>query len=81
MTLIMTPMFIMCGVFYPVSSLPGPIQSVVQLLPLTHAVEIIRPIVVGQPITDLGLHLAALGGFGLVTTWIATVLFRRRLIQ
>ena len=81
MTLIMTPMFILCGVFYPVSSLPGPVQSAVQLLPLTHAVEIIRPIVVGQPVTDLGLHLGALALFGLVTTWAATILFRRRLVQ
>jgi lipooligosaccharide transport system permease protein len=80
MTLIMTPMFIMCGVFYPVSSLPGPVQSVVEILPLTHAVEIIRPIVVGQPVTDLALHLGALALFGLVSTWAATILFRRRLI-
>ena len=81
MTLVMTPMFILCGVFYPVSSLPGPVQSAVQLLPLTHAVEIIRPIVVGQPVTDLGLHLGALALFGLVSTWAATILFRRRLVQ
>lgn len=80
MTLIMTPMFILCGVFYPVSSLPGPVQSVVEILPLTHAVEIIRPIVVGQPVTDLALHLGALALFGLVSTWAATILFRRRLI-
>jgi len=80
MTLIMTPMFIMCGVFYPVSSLPGPVQSVVEILPLTHAVEIIRPIVVGQPVTVLALHLGALALFGLVSTWVATILFRRRLI-
>ena len=81
MTLIMTPMFILCGVFYPVSSLPGPVQLAVQFLPLTHAVEIIRPIVVGQPVTDLGLHLGALALFGLVSTWAATILFRRRLVQ
>jgi lipooligosaccharide transport system permease protein len=81
MTLIMTPMFILCGVFYPVNSLPGPVQSAVQFLPLTHAVEIIRPIVVGQPVTDLGLHLGALALFGLVSTWAATILFRRRLVQ
>ena len=81
LTLVMTPMFILCGVFYPVASLPDTAQFFVQLLPLTHAVEIIRPIVVGQPITDLGFHLVALVGFGLVTTWIATVLFRRRLIK
>ena len=81
MTLVMTPMFILCGVFYPVNSLPGPVQSAVQFLPLTHAVEIIRPIVVGQPVTDLGLHLGALALFGLVSTWAATILFRRRLVQ
>ena len=81
MTLVMTPMFILCGVFYPVSSLPGPVQSAVQVLPLTHAVEIIRPSVVGQPVTDLGLHLGALALFGLVSTWAATILFRRRLVQ
>ena len=56
-------------------------QSVVQFLPLTHAVQIIRPIVVGEPVTHLGLHLGALGLFGLVTAWVATILIRRRLIQ
>tara|TARA_B100000959_G_C14901523_1_gene591139 strand:+ start:543 stop:1322 length:780 start_codon:yes stop_codon:yes gene_type:complete len=81
MTLAMTPMFILCGVFYPINTLPAPMQSVVQFLPLTHAVQIIRPIVVGEPVTNLGLHLGTLGLFGLVTSWIATILIRRRLIQ
>ena len=81
MTLAMTPMFILCGVFYPTNTLPLPMQSVVQFLPLTHAVQIIRPIVVGEPITNLGLHLGTLGLFGLVTAWVATILIRRRLIQ
>ena len=81
MTLAMTPMFILCGVFYPTNTLPVPMQSVVQFLPLTHAVQIIRPIVVGEPVTNLGLHLGALGLFGLVTAWVATILIRSRLIQ
>ena len=38
LTLVMTPMFILCGVFYPTASLPAPMQTFVQFLPLTHAV-------------------------------------------
>jgi lipooligosaccharide transport system permease protein len=73
-------MFILCGVFYPTTTLPAPMQAAVQFLPLTHAVAVIRPIVVGQPVTDLGLHLGVLVLFGLAATWIAVVLIRRRLI-
>jgi len=81
MTLVLTPMFILCGVFYPISTLPLPMQSAVQLLPLTHAVQIIRPIVVGQPITNLWLHLVSLLVFGVLATWVASALIRRRLIK
>ncbi len=81
MTLVLTPMFILCGVFYPISTLPLPMQSSVQLLPLTHAVQIIRPIVVGQPITNLWLHLVSLLVFGVLATWVASALIRRRLIK
>jgi lipooligosaccharide transport system permease protein len=56
-------------------------QSAVQLLPLTHAVQIIRPIVVGQPITNLWLHLVSLLVFGVLATWVASALIRRRLIK
>ncbi|HCV21011.1 MAG TPA: nodulation protein NodJ [Gammaproteobacteria bacterium] len=80
LTLVMTPMFILCGVFYPTTTLPAPMQAAVQFLPLTHAVAVIRPIVVGQPVTDLGLHLGVLVLFALAATWIAVVLIRRRLI-
>lgn len=41
-------MFVLSGVFYPVLSLPPVLQSVVQFLPLTHAVDLIRPLVAGQ---------------------------------
>ena len=81
MTLIMTPMFILCGVFYPVSTLPGPLQAVVQFLPLTHAIAVIRPLIVGAPVEDLFYHLGALALFGVLCAWIAAILIRRRLIQ
>jgi lipooligosaccharide transport system permease protein len=81
MTLFMTPMFILCGVFYPISTLPAPMQIFVQFLPLTHAVAIIRPLIVGSPVENLWLHLGVLVLFGAICAWIAAVLVRRRLVQ
>jgi hypothetical protein len=36
-TLAVTPMMLVCGVFFPVSQLPAALQAVAQALPLTHA--------------------------------------------
>ena len=42
-TLVVTPMMLFCGVFFPLDGLPRPLQWAAVFLPLTHAVEIIRP--------------------------------------
>jgi lipooligosaccharide transport system permease protein len=80
MTLLVTPMFILSGVFYPVSSLPAALQTAVQFLPLTHAVDLIRPLIAGLPVTDVPLHLAVLAGYALVGYVVAVALVRRRLL-
>ncbi len=79
-TLAITPMFILCGVFYPVSALPEALQSLVQLLPLTHAVALVRPLVAGQPLSDVALHLAVLLAYAAIGYYVAVVLARRRLV-
>ena len=79
-TLVMTPMFILCGVFYPVSSLPEIARHAVQVLPLTHAVALIRPLVTGAPIGDAAVHLAVLAGFAGVGFYVAVALVRRRFV-
>jgi lipooligosaccharide transport system permease protein len=79
-TLAITPMFIVCGVFYPTSALPAVLQSVVQALPLTHAVALVRPLVAGQPLTNAVLHLAVLLAYASVGYYLAVVLTRRRLV-
>jgi lipooligosaccharide transport system permease protein len=79
-TLVLTPMFILSGVFYPVSSLPTALQSLVQLLPLTHAVELVRPLVAGLPLHQVALHLAVLAGYAVTGYTIAVILTRRRLL-
>jgi lipooligosaccharide transport system permease protein len=79
-TLVLTPMFILSGVFYPVTSLPAAIQSAVQLLPLAHAVDLIRPLVAGLPLSNVALHLVVLAGYGVAGYLIAVRLTRKRLL-
>ena len=79
-TLFITPMFIFCGVFYPVHILPPVAQAVVQYLPLTHAIAVLRPLVTGQPPDNVLAHLAVLVGCALVCFYVAVVWARRRLL-
>ena len=77
-TLFLTPMMFLSGIFFPRDQLPAPVRLVSELLPLTHAVELVRPMFMDQwPAHPLrsGLVLAAyaIGGF-----WIALALTRRR---
>lgn len=78
--LVITPMFILCGVFYPIDTLPAAVQGFVQVLPLTHAVALARPLVVGLPVTDALLHVAVLAAYALLGFYVAVVLVRRRLM-
>ncbi len=80
LTLVVTPMFIFSGVFYPVSSLPEAMQSLVQILPLTHAIDLIRPLVAGKALTHVPLHLAVLAAYAAVGYVIAVILVRRRML-
>lgn len=80
-TLVITPMMLVCGVFFPVSQLPAPLQAVTQLLPLTHAVDIVRPLMSGAAPSHVVLHLAVLAAYAVVSFYVALVLTRRRLLQ
>ncbi len=79
-TLVITPMFVLCGVFYPIESLPDFAQPLVQGLPLTHAVAVVRPLVAAQPVSGLALHVVVLIAYALVSYYVAVVLVRKRLI-
>lgn len=79
-TLVITPMFMLCGVFYPTTSLPEFLQGIVDYLPLTHAVQLVRPLAAGQPVDNVLVHVAVLAIYGAVGFYVAVVLLRRRLI-
>ncbi|MES9959653.1 MAG: ABC transporter permease [Sedimenticola sp.] len=78
--LAITPMFILCGVFYPVDSLPEMAQGLVQLLPLTHAVALTRPLVAGGELSQPLLHLSVLALYGGIGFYISVALVRKRLL-
>lgn len=77
--LVVTPMFMLSGVFFPLEQLPPGLLLAVQFLPLTHAVDLIRPLIVGQPLTHVGLHLGVLAIYALLGYYLAVAFVRRRL--
>ncbi|MGZ8212017.1 MAG: ABC transporter permease, partial [Burkholderiales bacterium] len=59
-TLVITPMMLACGVFFPIEQLPGWLQTMTQALPLTHAVALARPLMTGAVPEAIALHVAVL---------------------
>ncbi|MEK8089821.1 ABC transporter permease [Thermithiobacillus plumbiphilus] len=79
-TLVLTPMFLFSGVFYPIDTLPALLKVLAQILPLTHAVAILRPLLAGGGIQDFWVHLGVLLAYAGVGYYLAVVLVRRRLL-
>ena len=78
--LVLTPMLLISGVFYPVDTLPAAVQRVVDFLPLVHAVELARPLMAGLPIEAPLVHLGVLALYAMTGYYLAVVLVRRRLV-
>jgi len=78
-TLVITPMMLLSGVFFPATQLPPLWQNVSAMLPLTHAVNIARPLMMGSAPPGALLHVAVLLGYMLFGFYVSLVLFRRRL--
>jgi lipooligosaccharide transport system permease protein len=77
-TLFLTPTMFLSGVFFPREQLPDFMQAVAQWLPLTAAVELIRPLFLGQWPTHGMPHLLVLLGYGVAGFWLALALTRKR---
>jgi lipooligosaccharide transport system permease protein len=79
MTLLLTPMMLLSGVFFSVEQLPAGVQAAAQALPLYHGVQLIRPLVAGEWPTQVLLHIGVIAGYAVAGFYLATVLTRRRL--
>ncbi len=80
-TLFIAPMVLLAGVFYPTDALPAWLAVPAQALPLTHAIALARPLVLGLwPEAPL-LHCLVLLAYAGVGFRLALWLTRRRLLR
>ena len=77
-TLGLTPMMFLSGVFFPRDQLPGAVRWLSELLPLTHAVALVRPLFMDRWPTDTLLHLGVLVVYAVAGFWVALALTRKR---
>jgi lipooligosaccharide transport system permease protein len=80
-TLVLTPQLLMSGVYFPVDQMPVWLQAVASALPLKHAIDLARPLMLGRIPDAIVLHVAVLVAYGLAAYWVALVLTRRRLLK
>jgi lipooligosaccharide transport system permease protein len=79
-TLVITPLFLVAGTFFPIDQLPEGVQVVSQLNPLHHLVELVRHAAFGFESTDL-LRVAVLIAFALAAWRVAVIRMEKRLID
>jgi lipooligosaccharide transport system permease protein len=77
-TLFLTPTMFLSGVFFPRDQLPGFMRAISDWLPLTAAVELIRPLFLGRMPEQAGRHLLLLVAYAVAAFWIALALTRKR---
>jgi len=77
-TLFLTPMMFLSGVFFPREQLPELVLWLANLLPLTHAVQLVRPLFLDQWPADAWLHAGVLAAYTVVGFWVALALTRKR---
>jgi lipooligosaccharide transport system permease protein len=77
-TLVVTPMTFLSGVYFPIAQMPPWLQGIAQVLPLKAAVDLVRPLVLGNIPADPVQPLLILTGYACSGYYLALVLTRRR---
>jgi ABC-2 type transport system permease protein len=77
MNIAMVPMWLLSGVFFASTNFPPVVQPLVQVLPLTAAVDALRAVILdGATLLDVAGELALLGLWGVVPFAIALRIFK-----
>ncbi len=81
MTIMMTltfPMLFLSGAFFPIQQMPGFMQAVSKVLPMTYAVQALRKVIVlGAGVSAVSTDIIVLAAFGAVMLIIAIPVFNR----
>ncbi|MFO1397546.1 MAG: ABC transporter permease [Burkholderiales bacterium] len=80
-TLVLTPMLLLSGVYFPVAQMPGWLEVIAGMLPLKHAIDLARPLLLGHVPDNVVLHVVVLCAYAAAAYYVALVLTRRRLLK
>lgn len=80
-TLFNTPMIFLSGIYYPTTQMPDWLQNVASILPLSAAVNLVRPLLLGRWPDSWIFNLAVLIAYCVAGFYTATVLTRRRFLR
>jgi len=70
--LVILPMFLFSGTFFPLDNVPEGIRLIVQLTPLYHGVDLLRTLSVGVVGPDTVVHVVYLLGMGLIGLFVVS---------
>ncbi|MGZ4171200.1 MAG: ABC transporter permease, partial [Solirubrobacteraceae bacterium] len=78
---VLTPMFLVAGTFFPISSLPPVLRAIAHVNPLYHCVALVRDVSLGTYNPADWVHLAVLVAFALLMWRLAIWRLQSRLID
>ena len=81
MGLLVMPMFLFSGIFFPLTQVPASVRWVFQLVPLFHGVELLRALTTGEVGWVMAWHLIYLVVVGGVAFTVAMVRLEKALIK
>jgi lipooligosaccharide transport system permease protein len=77
-TLFLTPMMFLSGIFFPLEQLPSFVRVIATWMPLSNAVELVRPLFMDQWPSQPWRHGLVLLVYTVAGFWLALALTRRR---
>jgi lipooligosaccharide transport system permease protein len=79
--LVILPMFLFSGTFYPLDAYPEPLRLVVQATPLYQGVDLLRSLAVGLVGLGTLVHIAYLAVMGVAGLWVVSRRLDRLLLR
>jgi lipooligosaccharide transport system permease protein len=80
-TLVIAPMYLFAGVFFPLNRMPPWVPVVAQIMPMTHVVELMRALVRGTVAPSFAVHLLIVGAFAALAYFIGHRSMSKRVVH
>jgi len=75
------PMIFLCGLFFPISSLPVFLRPLSYIFPLTYGADILQGAINGRSVLSFGLNFSIIAGFCIILFYISLKNIHRKWIM